>query len=161
MDEAISLAKRAVDTSPTFSPALAAYGYALAINGRPQEGIEYLVKSTEANPRISRNFIQLAQVYRANKNFTEAINNQKVAISKVDEDNTLVGPEEKKVAKARYTYDLAKTYDMAKINVDIVPLLTQASEINPKIKNVIKNDHEKYGFFTASAEDPAFQSLIN
>lgn len=160
MKEATELAKRSVEADPSFSPALAAYGFVLSINGNPKDGIEYLKKAIEANPRISKNYNQLAQVYRSNKLFIDAINYQKEAMARVDDDNTLLGPQEKKFAKARYIYDLAKTYDMAGLKVDIVPLLSQAVQINPLIKGVIKNDFEKYGFFKNLSNDQRFNQLI-
>ena len=160
MREAISLAREAVNASPTFSPALSAYGYALAINGNPNQGIIYLKKSIDTNPRISKNYSQLAQVYRANKDFTNSINTQKIAISKVDDDNTILGTEVKKVVKARYIYDLAKTYDKAKIEANIISLLSEAVRVNPAIRQVIKADFEKSLYFESLANDSAFEALV-
>jgi tetratricopeptide (TPR) repeat protein len=160
LSDAIDYARRATEEDPNYSPGLAAYGHLLSINGNPQEGVEYLRRSIEKNPRITRNYYQLAQVLRANKVYADAINYQKQAIAGVENDNTLLDFQEKKIAKARYTYDLAKTYDMSKIQTDIYPLLAEAVEINPLIKDVIKNDLEKYGFFESISTDPRFIQLV-
>lgn len=160
MSEATEIAKKAVEANSKYSPALAAYGYVLSINGNPKEGIEYLKKSIAANPRISRNYSQLSQVYRASKIFIEAINYQKEALARVEADNTLLGPDEKKVAKARYIYDLAKTYDKSGLKVDTMPLLTQAIQTNPLIGSTIKTDFSKYGYFKSLVGNPEFNQLI-
>ncbi len=160
-DEAVSLAKQAYETDSNFSPAVAQYGYLLSMAGKNAEGIDLLKKSIELNPRITRNKYMLGNVLRANNDFIGAINNQKEAISGIDNDNTIIGEENKKNWKGTYTYELAKTYSKAGINTDLIPLLTEAITLKPSTKQILASDLLKYGHFKELENNQDFQALIN
>lgn len=159
--EAIRLSEEAVKADPNFSPGLALLGYNLARTGRMEEGKNYLVKSISANERISKNHRLLALVYRVEKNYVESINNGKLAISKVDNDNTILGGQsEKNIVKGSYLYDLAKTYDVSGSKIDVTPLLSEAIILNPTLKVRLKNDYDKSGFFSIQSSNQNFLNLL-
>lgn len=161
LPEALEFAKKALEISPNYSPALGQYGYLLAMTGDNEEGIKQLKKSIEANPRITKNKYMLGNVLRANKDYIGAINSQKEAISGVDDDNTLVGTTSKGAWKGTYTYELAKTYYMANINTDIIPLLKEAILLKSANKSILVSDMQKYSHFKNLESNPEFQLLIN
>lgn len=160
MDEAVELSRQAVDASPNFSPALAAHGTNLFFVERYDESASYLKKSIEANSRISRNYLELGQVYRGLKNYQEAINYIKQSITKVGNDNTILSEKAKSARKGIYTYELAKTYSSSGLKVDIMPLINEAISLNPSLKITIKQDFEK-GRFSELSQDQSFLEVIN
>lgn len=159
MSEAIELAKQAIDASPNFSPALATYGFLLSINGNAKDGFEYQKKAIETNPRISKNYYQAALVLRAVKQYDYAISYQRNAISKINDDNTILGQQEKTQTKASYTYELAKTYSMAGGNPDTIIFLQQALLIKPDLNKRLVGDYG-IGFFSELSGNPQFQALL-
>ncbi|HVT01486.1 MAG TPA: tetratricopeptide repeat protein [Patescibacteria group bacterium] len=160
MDESISLSKKAVDTDPTFSPALAAYGNNLFLTNKPDEGESYMLKAISANPRISVNYSDLGIDLRGIKRYQDAINYQKQAIEKVPNDNTILMPADRLKMEGYYNYELAKTYSMAGLNVDTVSLLQRAVQLNPALKAQIKNDYNS-GYFGNLSGNNGFQTLIS
>ncbi len=162
INEAVELGRQAIEASPTFSPALGAYGYALAMSGKNDEGIDNLNKALAANPRITRNMYMFGIVLRANKKYDESINMFKDAINKVSNDNTIVGVDMQNAWKGIYEYQLANTYSFSNINTaQIIPLLQEAISLNPAVKSTLKTDFENNGYFKAFAADPSFLALIN
>jgi len=159
-NEALKLAKEAYETSPTFSPAVATYGYMLALTGKNQEGAALLNEAVRLNPRITKNKYMLGHVLRANKDYAGAINVQKLAISELSNDNTVLTDVAKNGWKGIYTYELAKTYSMAGINTDTIPLLSEAVTLNPTTIESIKGDVNS-GFFSELSTNPEFLNLIN
>ncbi len=161
MNEALSLSKQAIDADSGFSPALATYGLNLAMTGRINDGIAYLEKAISANPRISLNYFELAEILRSNNDYTNAINNNKKAVENVDNDNTLVGESNKSSAKGMYLYELAKTYSASGLSVDLLPILKESFGLNPNMKTILRIDHDKYGYFKDIYNKPDFLLLIN
>ncbi len=160
MKEAIELSTNAVKTADSYSPGLAAHGFNLAINGKPEEGKNYLMRAITANPRISANYAQLGQVFRASKQYQDAIKTQNEAIKRVNQDNTILGDSLKRTIRAEYTYDLAKTYSISGGNPDTLILLQQATLSDTRLKANIKEDYEKRGIFKELSSEQAFLVLI-
>ena len=161
IDEAIELSKEAVALAPKFSPALAAYGYNLYLAGKQRTGFDYVVKATEANPRISRNYFLLSMIYRNSDDFTYAIAAGKEAVEHVDDDNTILSKENRMSQKALYKYELAKTYSLSGLNVDTTELLLEAIELNPSLTERIKENYDKGTFFQKNISNTKFQSMIS
>ena len=159
--EALELSRKAVEASPNFSPALAAHGYNLFLVKEEEDGIDHLKKSIKANPRISRNYHTLSLLYRGKKDFIKAVNYNKEAIFGAESDNTLLTSGARQVVKGRYTYDLAKTYSLSGLEVDIVPLLEEAIRLNPQLKSLVSDDFNKYGVFKELADNKSFINLLN
>jgi tetratricopeptide (TPR) repeat protein len=160
MQEAIDLSKTAVDVNPDFSPALAAYGYNLGINGRLDEGIGYLKKATVANPRISQNYYYIGVLYRSVKEYDQAKKYQEEGLSKIDNDNTILGKEYKAKIKGNMSYDLAKTYSLLNENRSVISLLEQAVSLNPALKQTLINDFNYQKLFQSFKTEQKFLALI-
>lgn len=160
MQEAIDLSKTAVDVNPNFSPALAAHGYNLGINGRLDEGVEYLKKATVANPRISQNYYYIGVLYRSVNKFDDAKKYQEEGLSKIDNDNTILGKEYKAKIKGNMSYDLAKTYSLLNQNDSVVGLIEQAVSLNPVLKQTLKNDFNYLKQFQSFKTDQKFLALL-
>ena len=159
--ESLDLSKQAVDADPNFSPALAAYGYNLFLTSpNLKDGIPYVEKAIAANPRITKNYLLLAQMYRAIQDYVKAINNLKTAISLVGNDNTILSDSDKNVAKGTYTYELAKTYYISGFLVNILPLLKDAVALNPSLKQTLKSDLDNLNLFLTYKDNQEFLSLI-
>lgn len=161
LQNALETSKKAVELDSSFSPALGTHGYNLALVGKREEGIMFLKKAIDANPRISLNYNNLAQVLRAEKNFQEAINYQKTAASKINDDNTILSEDSRKSQKAMYIYDLAKSYDMSGLSVDVIPLLQQSLELHPALVELLRLDYSDRGYFKRYSDNPNFLSLLN
>jgi tetratricopeptide (TPR) repeat protein len=159
ISEALQISKAAVDANPNFSPALSAYGYNLYMTG-DKKGIDYVNKAIQANPRISRNYYLLGMFARGEKKFIDSINYTKQALERVDNDNTIVTPEDKAKAKAKMTYELAKTYSISDQNADVLSMLQQAVALDPSIKSTIIKDFQTNHFYQSLAQNGNFQSLI-
>ncbi len=157
--ESYTLSKQAYELSPTFSPALGAYGFNLALTGEQEEGIGFLKQAIEANPRITKNYYQLSLVYRVRKNYSDAINYNKDAISRVPDDNTLLGKADKDFSKGQYLYDLAKTYLISGLDVDTMPILVEAVSLNSTIVEQLKLDVANVNFAKLT-NNPDFVKLI-
>ena len=160
LEEAISLSKKAVEAGPNFSSALGTHGYNLFLAGRADEGITYLKRAIIANPRITKNYHQLALVYRDKKDFINAINYHKESIVKVGNDNTLLSQSDRTTRKGRYQYELAKTYSISGLEVDTISLLVEAVSLNQTIKGLLKNDFEQNNYFQQLSGSEAFIKLI-
>ncbi len=161
ISEALALSKQALDADPNFSPALATYGYNLSMTGKLDVGMEYIRKAITANPRISKNYYLLAMFYRAKKDFANSINYHKNAISKVGDDNTLLSNDDKNPAKAKYIYELAKTYSISGLGVDVFPLVKNSLELDQSLKKNLKNDFQQNGFFTELSNNNDFLAIVN
>jgi len=161
MADAINLSKQAVNISPNFSPALAAHGFNLGINGRFDEGVDYLKRSTTANPRISQNYYFLGILLRSVGNYEEAIPYLEQAYSKIDNDNTILGTQNKSRIKGNTAYDLAKTYSLAGMtDENIVELLQTAIGLNSALKNSLIQDYESGKHFQNMTSNFEFRNLI-
>lgn len=158
--DSVELSSSAVALTPNSSTALAEYGFALAMNGDSTQGIEQLKKSIEANPRISKNYWQLGLVYRAVKNYPSSIEMLNLSIDKIDNDNTLLGNEEKNRQKAIILYNLAQTYYWANMNGEALDVLKKSIALNPKIQDQLKSDLKNYEDFKGISADLEFQKLI-
>ncbi|HVZ66788.1 MAG TPA: tetratricopeptide repeat protein [Patescibacteria group bacterium] len=160
MDESIDLSKKAVDADPNFSQALASYGNNLFLINKPDEGESYMIKAISANPRISVNYSDLGIDLRGIKRYQDAINYQKQAIEKAPNDNTILMPSDRLKMEGYYDYELAKTYSMAGLNVNTVPILTDAIKLYPGVLDLIKKDVSN-GYFGEQAGNSSFQALIS
>jgi tetratricopeptide (TPR) repeat protein len=163
--ESLMLSKEAVEADPGFSPALAIYGYNLYLTEDKEakgisEGINYLQKAISANPRIAKNYYVLGLLYRANKDYSQAIANFQQAIDKIDQDNTVLSTEDKKQLKGLYLYDMAKTYDVSKTSTDTLKIIKQAISFNPHLKDQIKEDIISSGYFQDIKDNQDFVNLI-
>lgn len=158
--EALVWSQKAIEADPTFSPALGHHGFNLYLNSKFDEGEEFLNKAIKANPKISSHYAMLGMIRRYKNNFTEAIEDLKDAISKLPDDNTLFTSGQKNLLKGSYTYELAKTYNKADANLDIVQLLVDAVSLNPGIKKSIILDFNTYGYFSTFAQNAEFLALI-
>lgn len=160
MDEAIALSEQAVKFGPNFSPALAAHGYNLSVNGRFNEGVEFLKKSLTANPRISQNYYFLGVIYRSVNDLPNALIYIEQGLAKIDNDNTIVDSTLKSRIKGNMAYDLAKTYSRSNQNKNNLSLLQQAVQLNPNLLDSLKSDYASGNLFKELEQDPAFQQLI-
>ncbi len=159
--EAANLAKQALDANPHFSPALAAYGNAIFLQNRIDDGISYLKQAIDANPRISSNYADLGMLLRGQKNYNGSINSLQQAILKVPNDNTLVTDQAKQNAIGYYTYELALSYSISGQNENVPELLSKALNLNPSLKTQLLYDYQKRGFFKAISANPTFTNLIS
>lgn len=159
--EALDWSQKAIAADSTFSPALATYGYSLALTGSNNKGIVYLKKAIEINPRISSSYNQLALAYRADGNFSDAINYHKLAISYVTGDNTIMSKTQKDLAKGMYDYELAKTYAVSGLSVNVNQLLFDAIKHNPNAKAILEKDYNETGLFKGLLNTQDFAALVN
>ncbi len=164
ISDTLKLSKEAVDADPSFSPALATYGYTLYLttptNGDKSQAFDYLRKAIEANPRISKNYLTLSKFYRVKSDYPNAINYNKQAIDKADDDNTLLSVEARTLNKGMYEYELARTYYMANQYNLVIPTLKIAIQLNPDVMQTLKEDFTNNGQFTDFAVKPEFISLM-
>ncbi len=164
ISDTLKLSKEAVDADPNFSPALAAYGYTLYLTtpvaGDKSQAVDYLKKAIAANPRISKNYLTLSKFYRVKGDFPNAINYNKQAIEKADEDNTLLSSQARALNKGMYEYELTRTYYQANQYSLVMPTLIGAIKLNSSIKQTLKDDFSNNGQFTDFAAKPEFVSLI-
>ena len=123
MKEAIALSKQAVEADPNFSPALAAHGFNLGINGKFEEGLGYVSLSIKANPRIAINYWYMGMLYRSVKNYKEAYKFYKIAVDAIDSDNTVLGGDRKKAS--------------ATIKIKAVDVFKKIGKITPKELKII------------------------
>ncbi len=160
--EATELSKQAVDTDPNFSPALGIYGYNLYLTAPDKNsGIPYVQRAISANPRLSRNYYLLSLIYRANLDYQNSITNMNEAISKISEDNSIFSENDKRATKGSYTYELAKTYDLASLNsANILSLLKTALTLNPTIKTAMREDTVRYNLFQTLENNQEFINLL-
>jgi len=159
--DATVIAKQAVDTSPNYSPALAAYGYFVYLTAEDKtQGLIYIQKAIDANPRISKNYVLLAQLYFSHKVYDKAINYYKDAVTRVDDDNTILSDPAKKIAKGEYLYELSRAYDKSGLSVDVSSLLLQALDLNPTVKPRLKADISA-GEFKSALNNQDLAKAIN
>lgn len=160
LSDSVKLAKQAVDIAPTYSPALAEYGLNLFMNGDMTNSIAYMEKAISANPRIAQNYWRLGAFYKVGKNYVAAAQKQEEALSKIDDDNTIVGADNKKILRSMITYDLASTYSIGGVNDRALSNLNTAVDLNPNLKKKLKEDYEKFGDFKALGTNADFKLLI-
>jgi tetratricopeptide (TPR) repeat protein len=161
LKEATELSEAAVKADPDFAPALAAHGYNLFLTAPDwKEGIEFVQRAIEANPRIAKNYFLLAAFHRADRNYAVSIDYLKQALEKTDNDNTLLGDQAKNIAKGNYSYELAKTYSMAGMSVDTLSLIKDAVRYNPELTERIREDTIRNNLFRDLQENKEFIDLI-
>jgi tetratricopeptide (TPR) repeat protein len=160
MQDAIDLSKRAVDTDSNYAPALAAYGFNLGINGKFGEGVNFLKKSLEVNPRISQNYYYLGVLYRSVGDLNSAVDYQEKGYDSIDKDNTILDPTTKNKLKGNMAYDLAKTYDTLGKENQVLSLLQEAVRLNPKLVQTLKNDYKNKKQFQSLATNANFRLLV-
>lgn len=145
--EALTLSQQATEADNQYSPAFGAHGYNLGLNGDPEEGIKYLKKAIELNPRISNNYWQLGLVTRAIKQYGEAIAYLEAGIDRVDNDNTLLGNEQRNKAKAFMIYNLAQTKYWNGNKTEVLGLINQSINLDPFMKTKLKEDYEDFNMY--------------
>lgn len=155
------LSKEAVDLAPDSASALGTYGFDLALNGQQPQGISFLKKAIAANSRMSKNYYFISQIYRAMKDYPTSISYEKKAVDAIANDNTILGQDNKTNTKARYEYDLAKTYALAGSSAEAIASLKSAISLNPTMKNALISDNNKYVFFKSLQANNEFLNLIN
>lgn len=161
--EARDIAKEAANADPNFSPALATYGYYLFLTTRGEDldtSYSYVKKAIEKNYKITRNYILLGQIFRAEKDYDGAISIINEAIKRAEVDNTILSPADRTLAKGDYTYELAKTYSMSKVGLDSFSLIKNAISLNPNVRKFIANDYKSNGIFNELSGNSEFLKLI-
>jgi tetratricopeptide (TPR) repeat protein len=153
LPEALELSQRAISFAPKYSPALGVHGHNLYLMGRRDEAIEVMGEAIAANPRIAKNFFYRGGFYRAKKDYSDAINHFKQAISAVDTDNTILPLSDKAPIKAKFIYELARTYHISGIQVNPSDLIISAIELDPNIKRVFNDDVNQNGYFESYLTD--------
>lgn len=148
LQEALDLSQRAMEANSQFSPAFAAHGFNLGLNGEGEQGIGYLKKAIELNPRISNNYWQTGLLYRAIQDYPQSINYIQQAIDHVDNDNTLLGEAQKNNTKAMMTYNLAQTKYWNGEREEVVELVNEALLRDPSLKSRLDEDYNRFGDFT-------------
>lgn len=158
--EAVKLSEEAVNASPNFSPALAAHGYNLYLTEpTTAKGFEFLKKAIDANPKISRNYFLLGTFYRADHDYSTAIQYLQEAVLRADSDNTVFSGQDRRVAKGRYTYELAKTYSKSGLSYDVLSLIKEALTLDPNIKTKVRDDVLRGDHFKDLQSNPEFIAL--
>lgn len=160
IEESTLLSKKATDEYPEFSPALAAYGYNLYLTGHTRDSINYVKKATSINPRISRNYLLLSQIYKADGNFSEAVSYLKQAIDKSVYDNTIFTLSDRQNIKGQYLYDLAKLYTSTGQVSLIIPTLKEAESFSAIVKPMLRKDLKSNKVFQSLADKPEFTELL-
>lgn len=158
--DALYVSKQAAERTPDFSPALAAYGSSLLLNNDTDEGIKYLKKAIEANPRITRNYLILGNTYFDFKNYEIAKEYFSNAISASRTDNTLLGIDEKKQAEAQAYVGKAISEYLAGNLAQAQVSLNRAKEIYPNIIEDLTRENDKAGIFEKIKDTPAFDFVI-
>lgn len=160
--QADAIAKQAVETDPSFSPALGLYGSTQFLRGNDDVAISYLERAIEANPKIAKNYYYLAMVQNTQNNYTEAIDNLKSAILAIDSDNTIFTQAAKTYNKGLYYYNLAKIYEKSGAsNQEVLSSLQTALNLAPQLKDRLKVETKYSSVFSQIAGTSEFQSLIN
>ena len=160
-EESIAFAEQSYQADSTFSPGVGNYGFLLGVyNQEPARGEELLKKAIDLNPRITQNYWHLAALYRMQDNFIEAVRYTRLALDGLENDNTLLGAEERNKRRAAYSYDLATVYSLAGENESIMEPLTLALSIDPALKSVAQSDYEDDVFFQGLSNNPEFLNLI-
>ena len=162
-EQALNLSTEAVKTAPDFSPALAAHATSLAVNGRRGEGISYAQRAIDANPRISKNYLILGVMQGEEKDYINSIDNLKKALEKLENDNTLLGSEDKAEIRGLITYQLAKFYWASDTTSDgvILELIESSIKSYPRLKNNLKRDFSSGEFFNDLGTNDSFTRLID
>lgn len=151
----------AVKTDPEYSPAAGLYGLLLTYDANTYNvGTHTLYNAINKNPRITMNYLFMGLALRKAKLTDEAIEYQKEGLRLVDDDNTLVGAQQKRVKKAKMYYELAQTYAIAQDIKNAIQNLNLSFEIEPAYKSVIKNDIKK-GYFASILRNQQFSTFLN
>lgn len=159
--EAMKYSQMAVEMDPTYSPGLGLNGYFLAFNQNSYNlGVTQLAKSLELNPRISLNYFLFGLIMRQYSFLDQAIALQKQGLSKISEDNTLVGQDAIITSRSRMNYELAQTYSLKSDVANTVLYLNLALNENQMYKAKIKNDLAA-GLFANIKNDATFEAVIN
>ena len=158
--EALDLSTQAVALDPKFSAGLSNHAVNLVITGNFKDGISYFQDAASANVRSAQPYWWMAVALRDAGQFKDAVTNFKIAITKIDNDNTLVGADVARGTKSLLVYDLAKTYWLAGNDADGLKTLDQAMQIDPGIKAFLKNDLAKYGNFKSLAGNAQFDAYL-
>ncbi|HVZ12115.1 MAG TPA: tetratricopeptide repeat protein [Patescibacteria group bacterium] len=160
IDESVSLAELAVRLNPTYSPALAIYGYDLYLIGNKADGVKYLKRATVLNPRVSKTYYILGLIYRKTNDNSNAIDSFKKAVATADDDNTMYTVQDRNTMKGYYEYDLARTYDLVGVKDGVVDLISDSVRINPTIKPLVAEDVNQKGYFKNLTSDLKTKSLL-
>jgi len=160
IDESLSLAETAVKLNPTFSPALAIYGYDLFLIGNKADGIKYLKGAISTNSRVSKTYYILGLIYRKTNDKSNAIDYFKKAVAAADRDNTMYTEQDRKTMKGYYEYDLARTYDTVDVHDGVANLIAEAVNLNPQIKPLVADDVNNKGYFKSISADLQAKNLL-
>lgn len=162
ISDARECAAKAVQIDKNFSLSLGLQGYLTAIKDPSDyyRGVKAISEAIKLNPRISLNYHLLGIIMRMNAYYQQAIALQKEAISRIPEDNTLVGISEKSTNKVKMEYELAQTYSLTNDIPNTIKYLKQAFSENRAYKQNIQTDISK-GYFKKIINEPDFIALIN
>jgi len=157
--QALAYSTQAVELDDNFSPALAEHGFNMAMNNQLDEGIEFMKRAIEANPRISQNYWKLGSIYRLKGDFTSAAIYQEQALERINIDNTLLGNGQRDVIKASIEYDLATTYVRTGQTDKVYPMLQSAIMHNSNLKTQLLRDLDEYNTFESLGDTTNIRGL--
>lgn len=157
--QALAYSTQAVELGDNFSPALAEHGFNMAMNNQLDEGIEFMKRAIEANPRISQNYWRLGSIYRLKGDFASAAIYQEQALERIDNDNTLLGNGQRNIIKASIEYDLATTYARTGQTDRVYPMLQLAILHNPNLKTQLLRDLDEYNTFESLGDIASIRRL--
>jgi len=161
VDDARNLAAWAVNTDRGYAPGLVLYGFVLSYEGKMDEAMGYVTEAMQKNPRYSNAYYVAGLILRAGGNYDQSITHLKNGLAKVDADNTIVGDSKRVQTRARFQYDIAKTYDMAGDTEKSFSALTAAVAIDASAGSRARLDAEDNGFFSELATQERFTSLVS
>jgi len=81
-EEALNVLETGLETCPDSSPVLGAHGLALAVSGKPAEGIPWMVRALEIDPGNPDHLYNLAAMYSLTGSTNEALRSLDLAVSK-------------------------------------------------------------------------------
>ena len=159
--QTLTLIQKSLMEDPTYSPALAFYGYSIALDeGKLKEGTTYIDKAIKANPRISQNYYYMGLILNSGKYYPSAISYYKYGYNLVNSDNTLVSQSQKNNMKANIAYSLARSLTLNGGSSDTLNYLETAIQINPNLKKVLNYDYNTSHYFSELSKNQEFLSLL-
>jgi tetratricopeptide (TPR) repeat protein len=165
IDTAVNLSQQSINLDSMCAPCFTAHGFNTSIkagsdSAKIQEALGFLDKASRINPRISFNFLHSGYLLRQLKELDLSIESIKLAISKVDVDNTIVSPKGKNKWKGAMYYELAQTYSRKKDLANSVESLSNALNLDPSLKIRLGQDMQRNGYFNDIKNNESFKLLI-
>lgn len=156
--EAKNLAISAVNTDRSYGPGLVLYGTILSREGNFKDAAAFIVEASSKNPRSSQPFWSLGVLMRQATNYGKSVEYLRAGIAKVDNDNTVLGNDQKNRVKAFMNYDLGKTYYMSGDVANALTAFAKAVSFDKTVAAVLKG--EQFGLYSGISGDSRFTALI-